>query len=41
LIFKFLSGGLGGPALFEQKYGHPALRARHMSFKTDAEMRNQ
>ena len=32
-FFEFLSGWLGGPGLFEQKYGHPQLRARHMPFK--------
>ncbi|RTR27477.1 group II truncated hemoglobin [Shewanella atlantica] len=40
-LFEFLSGWLGGPGLFEQKYGHPALRARHMPFKIDMEMRDQ
>ncbi|WP_299796541.1 group II truncated hemoglobin [uncultured Shewanella sp.] len=40
-LFEFLSGWLGGPGLFEQKYGHPALRARHMPFKIDKEMRDQ
>lgn len=28
----FLSGWLGGPQLFVQKYGHPALRRRHLPF---------
>ena len=32
-FFEFLSGWLGGPGLFEKKYGHPQLRARHMPFK--------
>lgn len=32
-FFEFLSGWLGGPGLFEEKYGHPQLRARHMPFK--------
>ncbi|WP_076416514.1 group II truncated hemoglobin [Shewanella sp. UCD-KL12] len=40
-LYEFLSGWLGGPGLFEQKYGHPALRARHMPFKIDEEMRDQ
>ena len=31
-LFKFLSGWLGGPPLFEQEYGHPRLRARHLPF---------
>lgn len=32
-FFEFLSGWLGGPGLFEKKYGHPQLKARHMPFK--------
>ena len=28
-LFWFLSGWLGGPPLFEEKFGHPRLRARH------------
>lgn len=28
----FLSGWLGGPQLFLEKYGHPRLRARHFPF---------
>ena len=40
-LFEFLSGWLGGPQLYQQKHGHPALRARHMPFKVDAAMRDQ
>lgn len=29
-FFKYLSGWLGGPPLYEQEYGHPRLRARHL-----------
>lgn len=37
-LFEFLSGWLGGPQLFIEKYGHPRLRARHMPFAiSDAE----
>lgn len=32
-LFKFLSGWLGGPALYVEEYGHPMLRARHLPFK--------
>ncbi|TPH13208.1 group II truncated hemoglobin [Litorilituus lipolyticus] len=32
-FFEFLSGWLGGPGLYVEKYGHPQLRARHMPFK--------
>jgi len=31
-LYKFLSGWLGGPPLYEQEYGHPRLRARHLPF---------
>lgn len=34
-LYEFLSGWLGGPQLYQQKYGHPALRARHMPFAVD------
>lgn len=32
-LFLFLSGWLGGPSLYIEKYGHPRLRARHLPFK--------
>jgi hemoglobin len=31
-LFWFLSGWLGGPALYIEKVGHPMLRARHLPF---------
>lgn len=31
-LFMYLSGYLGGPQLFVEKYGHPMLRARHLPF---------
>ncbi|MCS6116389.1 group II truncated hemoglobin [Shewanella baltica] len=40
-LFEFLSGWLGGPQLYQQKYGHPALRARHMHVDIDEAMRDQ
>lgn len=40
-FFEFLSGWLGGPQLFVEKYGHPRLRARHLPFKIDPKMRDQ
>ncbi|MCE9680554.1 group II truncated hemoglobin [Shewanella sp. AS1] len=40
-LFEFLSGWLGGPQLFHQRHGHPALRARHMPFAIDEQMRDQ
>lgn len=31
-LYLFLSGWLGGPALYVERYGHPMLRARHLPF---------
>ncbi|HSD53162.1 MAG TPA: group II truncated hemoglobin [Burkholderiales bacterium] len=31
-LFMFLSGWLGGPALYAERYGNPMLRARHLPF---------
>ncbi len=31
-LFEYLTGWLGGPPLYESKYGHPRMRARHMPF---------
>jgi hemoglobin len=31
-LFWFLCGWLGGPPYFEQRFGHPRLRARHLPF---------
>ena len=40
-LFFFLSGWLGGPELYMEKYGHPKLRARHMPFKIGTIERDQ
>ena len=40
-LFMFMSGWLGGPSLFIEKYGHPRLRARHLPFKIDKSERDQ
>lgn len=40
-LYEYLSGWLGGPQLYQQKHGHPALRARHMHFAIDESMRDQ
>jgi hemoglobin len=40
-LFMYLSGWLGGPPLFEQAFGHPRLRARHMPFSIDSQARDQ
>jgi hemoglobin len=31
-LFMYLTGWLGGPPLYEQRWGHPRLRMRHMPF---------
>ena len=31
-FYLFLSGWLGGPQLYTDKFGHPMLRARHLPF---------
>lgn len=40
-LFMFISGWLGGPALYMEKYGHPRLRQRHMPFKIGEKERDQ
>lgn len=40
-LFMFLSGWLGGPDLFVEKFGHPQLRARHMPFAIGTRERDQ
>ena len=40
-LVLFLSGWLGGPDLYAQKYGHPMLRRRHMPFTIGTKERDQ
>ena len=40
-LFMFLSGWLGGPPLYINKYGHPRLRQRHMPFAIGEKERDQ
>ncbi len=40
-FFEYLTGWLGGPPLYESKYGHPRLRARHLPFKINEQMVEQ
>ncbi len=40
-LYLFLSGWLGGPQLYVEKYGHPRLRGRHMPFSIGIEERDQ
>ena len=40
-LFLFLSGWLGGPNLYMEKFGHPRLRARHLPFAIGEAEREQ
>jgi hemoglobin len=40
-LFLFLSGWLGGPDLYVQRYGHPMLRRRHLPFAIGRAERDQ
>ena len=40
-LFMFLSGWLGGPSLYTDKFGHPMLRARHLPFPIGTVERDQ
>lgn len=40
-LFEFLSGWLGGPQLYVEKYGHPRLRQRHLPFPIGEKERDQ
>ena len=39
-LYMFLSGWLGGPQLYAEKFGHPMLRARHLPFTIGAAERD-
>ena len=40
-FFMFLTGWSGGPQLYIEKYGHPALRVRHRPFSIGETERDQ
>ena len=40
-LFMFLSGWLGGPQLYVERFGHPQLRARHLPFAITSVERDQ
>ena len=40
-LYEFLSGWLGGPPLYIEKYGHPRLRGRHLPFPIGLAERDQ
>jgi hemoglobin len=40
-LFWFLSGWMGGPQHYTERFGHPRLKARHMPFKIGQVERDQ
>ncbi len=40
-LYLFLSGWLGGPSLYIERYGHPMLRRRHLPFAIGLRERDQ
>ena len=40
-LYWFLSGWLGGPDLYQQRFGHPRLRARHLPYAIGMAERDQ
>lgn len=40
-LFWFLSGWLGGPDLYQSRFGHPRLRARHLPYTIGMAERDQ
>jgi hemoglobin len=40
-LFLFLSGWLGGPNLYIERFGHPMLRARHLPYAIGVRERDQ
>lgn len=40
-FFMFLSGWSGGPQLYVERFGHPRLRMRHLSFPIGSIERDQ
>jgi hemoglobin len=40
-LFWFLTGWLGGPDLYQSRFGHPRLRARHLPYAIGIAERDQ
>jgi hemoglobin len=40
-LFWFLSGWMGGPDLYIERFGHPRLRARHLPYPIASSERDQ
>jgi hemoglobin len=39
-LYMFLSGWLGGPQLYAERFGHPRLRQKHLPFPIDEKARD-
>jgi hemoglobin len=40
-LYWFLSGWMGGPSLYIERFGHPRLRARHLPYPIASSERDQ
>jgi hemoglobin len=40
-LYLYLTGWLGGPQLYVEKFGHPRLRQRHLPFTIGSQERDQ
>lgn len=40
-LYLYLTGWTGGPPLYEERFGHPRLRARHLPFAIGARERDE
>lgn len=40
-LYWFLSGWLGGPDMYIERFGHPRLRARHLPYPIASDERDQ
>jgi hemoglobin len=40
-LYKYFSGWMGGPPLYESEYGHPRLRMRHFPFPIGVRERDE
>lgn len=40
-LYLYLTGWLGGPQLYVEKFGHPRLRQRHLPFTIGGQERDQ
>ncbi|MGV3711236.1 MAG: group II truncated hemoglobin [Gemmatimonas sp.] len=40
-LYMYLTGWTGGPPIYEEKYGHPRLRARHLPFAIGEQERDE